>query len=1601
MRIDAGKLKKWFTKLYRYVWKLLLISLLIVVLVPLFISLPPVKKKIINKINREISFRTTGEFTLGNYFYLFPAGISLHHLNFHDDYSDLRIDNLKIGLKKYSGRKNRINASLSLSSANIYLSENTIKNLTPEKKKDHNTKHQKDWIIETDISLDESSFIWVNADTLQVFSGEVQSVGIRDVKLQVSQRTMDWGKIEIKSACASVILAETNKQEIKEKTGWIFRGKKISMQDTYFDLQLLPDKLFLSTDLNYVMIRKSLVNLSDKRIDVQGLTMSDITHAELINAGDSVKKKTGERKSFDWDINLSSAEINNLNFLHSLVGETIVDSSFTSAYLSVTRFNTQVDQAKLSSGEVILSMEDLSVLYNNRFRLNKASVKLRADSNNTSSEINAWLNDTEVRSAIDLKVDYQTLLNASAFPSGKIWIQVDHFIPSELSYFAPGSFDVSGFHDPLTFSLKADIEKNWASVRECIIKVDSLGEISLKGEIDELNDRDSMMFNFNTALIVRPEYLKTYVPDTSSINRFLIHYPVSMQGNIIGNRYSVHTNQKLYSEYLSFPFEASYFFPDSSFQINSGEIRILGDSLFSIPGSILAGSLYAEGDLKQDKYFRTEGNFPEFSVFGQSYSGLAFDAGFENHTLDGNLRIFDSLVRADLHATFNVDSIVDLKIRGGFTYKTDSISSKIHQFSVASDIDLSYSQNGDFRSAKALFSALQSSINNESFHLDTTFIALKEGTNSTRLDFSSDMVESRFQFELSADSIISLAKNVSAHEFNKDSSALITIVSNLPGMSIKAHCESHPLFENILLRDQISFGEFDFEAVSLSGGEKKGILIAHDIRSENLEIATAEVNGKYAEGKMILDADLIGVVRENMISDQYHFRSELKKGYSFNKVRASEGENTRLFLSFEAMKDSASFCLKFTGDTVILTGNHWTINPNNRISFFTDTIYDANLELARGEKRVRLHSIPSCPIQLSAENIDLKPILSIVHTHADISGILNSNICFRNNNFSDVQASLNILNLKIDEEDLGNYRLENTLRLSDESKIDLTGEIFINQTQALDLSGYIDGKSWKKSVLKLSLNDFSLSPVRILTYDIFNELEGNLSGNLVFDGTSEGLWDGNLSYHNLMINPKVVNNRLRFMDNTIVLKDRRIELNKLPIIDEQGKRMLVQGSLDFSTVKDPAVKLSVKTDSMQILNIPDLKDNAIFGRVIASNQLNVSGTFKKPVVGLNLRLIKGTDFTFRITENLSAYEGEGVVYFVSGAEEESENRSIILTTDKQGMEMNAKVIINPEARLRMEYSENMDFDIMLSGNGNISYSGDRSGRESMVGTYSVKQGQAILKLQGLAPKNFVISPSSYLRWDGEVDNPIINIQAVYSVKGSYENPASGMSNTIIVDYDVIFAFKNRLKNPEIVFDLKTQDQYMTTILSNMTEEERVKQAINVLLLGYIVTPETKGSAGKILTDHINQFWAQQLNSAADKSLKGVEVSVDIQSITNYSVGNAQDQTNISYEVKKDIWNDRATVKVGGYVRTYTSSPQDATSRLIGDFSLEYKLDKTENLYAKLFSENKYEGILEGEIQRTGVGLLYRQNYRSMHEIWERRKQTRDKKKVSKNKKPDH
>ncbi|MCK7538521.1 MAG: hypothetical protein MZV63_49965 [Marinilabiliales bacterium] len=70
---------------------------------------------------------------------------------------------------------------------------------------------------------------------------------------------------------------------------------------------------------------------------------------------------------------------------------------------------------------------------------------------------------------------------------------------------------------------------------------------------------------------------------------------------------------------------------------------------------------------------------------------------------------------------------------------------------------------------------------------------------------------------------------------------------------------------------------------------------------------------------------------------------------------------------------------------------------------------------------------------------------------------------------------------------------------------------------------------------------------------------------------------------------------------------------------------------------------------------------------------------------------------------------------------------------------------------------------------------------------------------------------------------------------------------------------NRLSQLEIIFDVSSQDQYITSVFSSFSADERMKQAINLLIFERIELPGQTSSTD-YLSQQINQFWESQLNT---------------------------------------------------------------------------------------------------------------------------------------------
>jgi hypothetical protein len=134
---------------------------------------------------------------------------------------------------------------------------------------------------------------------------------------------------------------------------------------------------------------------------------------------------------------------------------------------------------------------------------------------------------------------------------------------------------------------------------------------------------------------------------------------------------------------------------------------------------------------------------------------------------------------------------------------------------------------------------------------------------------------------------------------------------------------------------------------------------------------------------------------------------------------------------------------------------------------------------------------------------------------------------------------------------------------------------------------------------------------------------------------------------------------------------------------------------------------------------------------------------------------------------------------------------------------------------------------------------------------------------------------------------------------------------------------------------------------------------------------------------MDSFWESQLNAMTKTSIKNVDLSFGIDTYTQSTATGAQDKTSFTYEMERKLLKDKASVKVSGRLNDDNPEGQQVNS-IIENFTFEYSLDTMGIKYLKLYRHQDYQDILEGQVTKSGVGFIYRKNYPSLKDIWQRK-----------------
>lgn len=654
----------------------------------------------------------------------------------------------------------------------------------------------------------------------------------------------------------------------------------------------------------------------------------------------------------------------------------------------------------------------------------------------------------------------------------------------------------------------------------------------------------------------------------------------------------------------------------------------------------------------------------------------------------------------------------------------------------------------------------------------------------------------------------------------------------------------------------------------------------------------------------------------------------------------------------------------------------WSVNPDNYVIYGFDGTLRADLDLTHGAQRFALRTLPvqetpDAPdaLRLDMAGLRIASMLEALPVAPPLDGVLGAGIQLeRRADSLAVGGEVSVAGLSYDGQRFGDvgfglsyaggrgYRGALRLTLDSAEVLTARGSYEPQQPQPLDFALTIPGFPLERA------NAF-------LPADLLR-LSGSLGGSLRATGTATAPQiDGGLHFTGTKLRVPMIGTSFALSSDTIRIRDSRVRFDRYAVTAPNKHALTLDGVFDLSNLMAPSADIALHAADFQAVNVARTERTAVYGTAY----LDLDATARGPVDELSVRgrvaLLGGTDISYVMQDApMDVRERpQQVVSFVSFDELDTQEppAEAPLTVRIGGMDLQLDVDISDDVRAGVDLSVDGQNRVDLEGGGRLTYSMNPLGDVRLTGKYLLSGGTVSYNPPVIARKVFKIRPGSYVEWIGDVADPSFDITAVESVRA---NVSTDGQQSRAVNFDISITIRNSLDNLEISFGLAApEDLAMQNELNSLTAEQRANQAMGLLVYNTYSGP---GSTAKVATGNpLNAFLQQELNRWAQNSIKGVDLSFGIDSYGESDPGGQH--TDYSYRVSKNLFGNRVRAVIGGSFSTDADPTQNLRENIIGDVSLEYMLDKRDNMFIKLFRHTGYESILEGEITETGVGFVIR------------------------------
>lgn len=615
-------------------------------------------------------------------------------------------------------------------------------------------------------------------------------------------------------------------------------------------------------------------------------------------------------------------------------------------------------------------------------------------------------------------------------------------------------------------------------------------------------------------------------------------------------------------------------------------------------------------------------------------------------------------------------------------------------------------------------------------------------------------------------------------------------------------------------------------------------------------------------------------------------------------------------------------------------------------------------------------------------NIQLQEWLSINPFAPPIKGDLNANMRIR---YADGiftgKGDVGLAGLFFGKDRVGDFNLDVDVTQNRGGKLMANIGFMVDSIKTITAHGVLNDTTLKNPfLLDFKMIQFPLHVVNPFIPSRTASLSGLLNGEMKITGTLTcPIFTGSINFDTTEVMVKMLGSSFKFSNKKIPIDSNIISFNDFAILGSNKNPFYINGFIDAHDMVNPNVNLSLKANNVEIINTSRPKRGSdIYGRALIDLDASVKGDLTQINVSTNINMLSGTNVTYIMqdaTQTFTSQSDDDMVRFIQFDDTSTIIQPDSIVTTTMAMDLTARIGIESGATINVDLSPSGSDKVHLMPSGNLVYTMSELNGERMTGRINVNSGFVRYVPPFMSEKNFSFQEGSYIAFNGDMMNPILNIHAVDVVKA---NVTSYGQNSRLVNFDIALSVSNTLNNMNVAFDLSTDDDItVQNELASMSAEQRANQAMNMLLYNVYTGAGSKGN-GNISGNQLYSFLTSRLNSWAANNIRGVDISFGIDQYDKTTDGSISTATSYSYRVSKTFFDDRFKIVVGGNYSTDADTDENFSQNLINDISFEYMLNRSGSMYLKIFRHTGYESILEGEITQTGLGFVLK---RKLNTLW--------------------